>query len=80
MRVQIIPSKDQKFLKEFFGCFLWKIYDVKKIIKKKSHGNCKVKSVWDEYEIEVTNTYPNNNFGKKTFIRLKQGECRILND
>jgi hypothetical protein len=78
VRVQIIPSKDQRFLKQFYGCNLWKIYEVKKVRHMKSHWNCKVQTEWDEYEIEVTHTYPHNHFGQKTTIKIKDSECRIL--
>lgn len=78
MRVQIIPSDKQKFLKEFYGCFLWKKFKVLRVLKKKTHGNCKIQKTWDEYEIEVKHTYPHNHFGQKTIIRLTDKECKII--
>lgn len=80
MRIQIIPSKDQKFLKQFYGCNLWKIYEVKRILKMRTHGNCKIQREWDEYEIEVTHTYPHNHYGQNTTIRLRETECKILTE
>lgn len=79
MRVQIIPSKDQKFLRDYYGCRLWKIYEVIRIRKMRTHGNCKLQRTWNEYEIEVRHTYPHNHYGQKTTIFLRDTECKILN-
>lgn len=79
MRVQIIRSDKQKFLKEFYGCNLWKIYKVLRVVRKRTHGNCKVQKTWNEYEIWVKHTYPHNHFGQKTMIRLTDNECKIIN-
>lgn len=78
MRIQIIPSKDQKHLKAFYGCFLWKIYEVIKVYNYESHHRCKIKKEWKEYEIEVTHTWPHNYFGQKTTIKIREDECRVL--
>jgi hypothetical protein len=78
LRVQIIPSKRHKFLKEFYGCHLWKIYDVLEVHHYRSHANCKVKKVWDEYEIEVEYCNDCNYKGQKTTIKLATNECIIL--
>lgn len=78
MRIQIIPSKDQRFLQKFYGCFLWKIYRVIRIRKMKTHGNCKIQKTWNEYEIEVTHTYPHNHYGEPTTIFLRETEGKIL--
>ena len=78
IKLQIIPSKQQKFLKQFYGCTLWKVYKVLRIVEKRTHGNCKVQKTWNEYEIEVTHTYPHNHFGQKTTIKLNETECKIL--
>lgn len=78
MRVQIIPSKDQKFLKQFYGCNMWKIYEVVRVREYQSHHRCKIKREWTEYEIEVTHTYPHNHYGQKTVIRIKDNECKVL--
>lgn len=78
MRVQIIPSKDQKFLREFYGCYLWKIYNVIKVVTRRPNYRCKIQLEWKEYYIEVTHTYPHNHFGQKTQIRLKETDCKVL--
>lgn len=78
MRVQIIRGEKQKFLQQFYGCYLWKIYKVIRVVQKRTHGNCKVQKTWNEYEVEVTHTYPHNHFGQKTTIKLDETECRVL--
>lgn len=79
MRIQIIPSNRQKFLRDFYGCYLWKIYDVVKVHSYRSHGNCKVYREWKEYEINVIHTYPHNHYLKPTTIRLLECEFRFIN-
>lgn len=80
MRIQIIQSKNQKFLKEFYGCYLYKIYEVIRVREFKSHPRCKIKREWKEYEINVKHTYPHNHFGQKAAIRIKEDECKVLPD
>ncbi len=80
MRVQVIPSPKQKFLKEFYGCSLWKIFTVIKVNHCKSHHNCKVQKTWKTYTIKTKHTYPHNHFGQETEIRLGEDECLVLEE
>jgi len=78
MRIQIIPSEKQKFLKDYYGCNLWKIYDVIKVYELKSHWKCKEQKEWKEYVIEAIDKCPCNFQGQKTLIRIKDDECIVL--
>ena len=80
MRIQIIPSRQHKFLKEFYGCFLWKIYEVKKTYNLQSHWKCKVKKECREFVIEAIDMCDCNFKGQKTLIRIKEDECKILDN
>jgi len=73
-----MPSEKQKFLRDYYGCNLWKIYEVLEVKHYRSHGNCKIKKTWNVYIIEGIELQDNNSKGQPARIRIFENECKIL--
>jgi hypothetical protein len=79
MIIQIIESQEQSFLRDYFGCELYKQYEVAKQVPIKHHAHKRLPHVkrFLTY-IRVHINYKSNDYGKETLICLKDNEFRVL--